>query len=463
MNAFLPLGLVLLTLPSIAMAESSPRLDKTANDGWAQTNPEDDWEQWEQEWSEPQTSPWRTITGFGELGGGSRLQSQPSLSNDHLGSSTLGMGRLRLEGGYDGESATISFRGELGYDWVTEDAISEFRELVVTSSISSSTALKLGRQVLTWGTGDYLFLNDLFPKDWQAFFAGEDDEYLKAPINAIKLNQRLGSAYLDLVYMPEFEADNALIGERFYFFSPNQGQLVAPNYRAEEPNDDAGALRLYGDWQGVELALYGYWGYTGQPVATTPQGEAVHSRLNAYGISALSPVGRGLVNMELSYHQSLGDNSPCNQNVCYPNLDNDNQEPPQGDVPEDKVLALIGYQQEISTGLTLSLQYYLEHIRHYQRYVDAQTHPEYASDQNRQLLTLRLGYLALQDRLSLNFFGFYSPTDEDFYLKPSISYRLSDQWQLSAGVNWMDGKQQHTFFGQLEENSNGWMRLRYYY
>ena len=65
MNAFLPLGLVLLTLPSIAVAETTLRLDKTANDGWAQTNPEDDWEQWDQEWSEPQTSPWRTITGFG--------------------------------------------------------------------------------------------------------------------------------------------------------------------------------------------------------------------------------------------------------------------------------------------------------------------------------------------------------------------------------------------------------------
>ena len=53
--------------------------------------------------------------------------------------------------------------------------------------------VKLGRQVLTWGTGDLLFLNDLFPKDWVSFFAGRDDEYLKAPSNTLRATQYNGS------------------------------------------------------------------------------------------------------------------------------------------------------------------------------------------------------------------------------------------------------------------------------
>ena len=36
--------------------------------------------------------------------------------------------------------------------------------------------VKIGQQVLTWGTGDYVFLNDLFPKDYPSFFAGRSDD-----------------------------------------------------------------------------------------------------------------------------------------------------------------------------------------------------------------------------------------------------------------------------------------------
>ena len=47
--------------------------------------------------------------------------------------------------------------------------------------------LKAGRQVVTWGTGDLLFINDLFPKDWQSFILGRDEEYLKAPSDTVKV------------------------------------------------------------------------------------------------------------------------------------------------------------------------------------------------------------------------------------------------------------------------------------
>jgi len=42
--------------------------------------------------------------------------------------------------------------------------------------------IRLGRQTLTWGTGDLIFINDLFPKDWNAFLIGRDVEYLKSTI-----------------------------------------------------------------------------------------------------------------------------------------------------------------------------------------------------------------------------------------------------------------------------------------
>ena len=79
-------------------------------------------------------------------------------------------------------------------DWMTEiDAKADFtideyyngktgldiRTLSVMMSPLNWLDLKFGRQVFTWGTGDYVFVNDLFPKDYVSFYIGRDDEYLK--------------------------------------------------------------------------------------------------------------------------------------------------------------------------------------------------------------------------------------------------------------------------------------------
>ncbi len=63
-------------------------------------------------------------------------------------------------------------------------------------------SITLGRQILTWGTGDLVFINDLFPKDWVSFFIGRDVEYLKAPSDALKVSAFSSWANLDLVYTP---------------------------------------------------------------------------------------------------------------------------------------------------------------------------------------------------------------------------------------------------------------------
>jgi hypothetical protein len=66
-----------------------------------------------------------------------------------------------------------------------------------------------------------------------------------------------------------------------------------------------------------------------------------------------------------------------------------------------------------------------------------------------------------QDNLTLSLFTYYSPSDQDGYLRPSLDYRLDDNLTLSAGANLFSGKEQHTFFGQLRENDNAWLRATY--
>jgi hypothetical protein len=403
-----------------------------SDDGWADTS-----------WGDADTaaSPWLPMSGFVELGVGARLADDAS----DLPRETLGEGRARLETGYKGQAWQGKLRGDLRYDDVVEGWQLDLRELTASKTLGEHIDVKLGRQVLTWGTGDLLFLNDLYAKDWQAFFSGLDEEYLKAPVNALKVSYFGAKANLDLAWIPYFEGDNYINGERFSYFSPQSGSIVSTEFDADAPHDDALAARVFGQIGSAEYALYGYWGYTGQPLAADNSGNPAFARLNAYGASLLRPLGSGLVNVEVSYHDMQDQNG--------------------GDVsqPMDKTMALAGYQQELIANLTLGVQYQWEHKLDYDAWADNYPYSDYLEDEDRHLITLRLNYRALQEKLSLSLMSFYSPSDEDYYLRPQVSYRFNDHWLLASGLNLLDGQDEYTFFGQMADNSNAWTRVRYSY
>ena len=82
-------------------------------------------------------------------------------------------------------------------------------------------------------------------------------------------------------------------------------------------------------------------------------------------------------------------------------------------------------------------------------------------DEFRQLLTLRMTKFFWQQTLDASLFVFYSPTDSDAHLRPRLAWQINDQWKLTAGANVFFGKHDWTEFGQLEDNDNLYVRLRY--
>jgi hypothetical protein len=44
-----------------------------------------------------------------------------------------------------------------------------------------------------------------------------------------------------------------------------------------------------------------------------------------------------------------------------------------------------------------------------------------------------------------------------------VNYKVSDSWSATLGANIFTGDSQNTFFGQLEDNSNVYARVRYSY
>lgn len=424
-------ALAILLLPALALAQDDP---------WG----DDDWgdESWD---DAPAGLAW---SGFVEGALGSRLDSDSAVGAN----STLEDLRLRVETDWQPRGFTIGFKADAGYDSIEDEFIGDVRDLTATFTLGTRTDVRLGRQVQTWGTGDLVFLNDLFPKDFVSFFAGRDDEYLKAPGDAVRVTRYTSSWNIDAVWTPVFEPDVYLTGERFSFFSPLAGSNVAPSppLAAIEPGKSLSegefALRLFRTIEGREYALYAYRGFFKQPSALTANLEPTFAPLTALGASLRRPLGPGLFNVEGAWYLSTDDSSGSDPLL-----------------PNDQLRLLAGYEWEAKPNFTVGLQYYVEWTLDHDALVRNSPFPQFEPDEFRHLLTNRLTWRLARDRHTLSLFTFLSPSDRDFYLRPAYSYRHDDHWSLTAGANVFGGDQPHTFFNQLRDASNAYVRVRYSY
>ena len=297
-----------------------------------------------------------------------------------------------------------------------------------------------------------MFLNDLFPKDFVSFFAGRDDEYLKAPGDSLRVSHFNPLVNVDFVWTPDFEPDVYLTGERFSFFSPLAGGNVAPRPPLSAVEPDGGfsngefALRLFKTVKGNEYAVYLYRGYFKQPTALTAALEPTFAPMSAIGASLRRPLGPGLFNAEFSYYDSRDDDDGNNPLL-----------------PNDQLRFLLGYEWEAKPSFTVGFQYYLEWTQDHDALLENSPVPEFEPDEYRHLITNRLSYRLERDKYTLSLFTFWSPSDRDFYLRPAFTYRHSDQWSLVAGANLFGGDDDHTFFNQLQDASNVYLRLRFSY
>lgn len=391
-------------------------------------------------------SPPFELHGFWDVRAGTRVQSDPAQSKD----ATLGESRLQLKTDKDWDNVFMEFTGDGVFDAINERAKLDIREWRLTWTPVDALDIRIGRQVLTWGTGDMLFINDLFPKDWVSFFSGRNEEYLKAPSNAVRVGWFNNWMNVEVAYSPRFDADRYITGKRFSYYSPIQGRTVGSDHqvRVNKPDDffenDEFALRLYRSIGSTQLAFYGYSGYWKSPggMQLIPF-RSVFPKLRVYGASLRGAIGRGIGNVEIGYYDSREDRSGRNAFIN-----------------NSEFRALLGYEREIAKELTLGLQYYLEHIMNYGNYRDTLPFFMTARDQDRHVITLRLTKLLMNQNLILSFFGYFSPSDMDAYLRPGVTYKINDNMTLETGGNIFLGNSRTSFFGQFQDNTNVYAGLR---
>jgi hypothetical protein len=387
------------------------------------------------------------FNGFLEYDLGSRIVSNEQKPDDII----LNEATFRLELAKDTDIAAFNFTGDFRYDGYLKESNIAIREATVDLFAYESWELKAGPQILTWGTGDLLFINDLFPKDWQSFFLGRDDEYLKAPSTTLKLSIFSGFGDINAVVTPIFTPDNYIDGERMSYWG--MGGITGDPFVAETPEkaweNAEYALRLANNISGVELALYGYKGFFKRPLGFDPEQEVgIFPELAVYGASVRTQLFGGIFNIESGYYDSLDDRDGTDPFLVNSLLKN-----------------LVGFEKELMQNFTAGIQYFSEWMQNYDEYkksVESIGQPA-LKEENHDWITLRLTNLRKQQTLILSFFGYYSPAENDWYLRPVATYKMSDQIQLTTGFNLFFGEHDYTFFGQLEDNSNVYFRIRYSY
>ena len=395
------------------------------------------------------------LNGFWESRLGARTQ------RDHYERDlSIGETRLQLELEKNWTETTFKLTTDLLYDPVLDKhevrleegrGWIDLREASFMLTPVTFADLKIGRQILTWGTGDMLFINDMFPKDWNSFFIGRDEEYLKAPSDALTASLYSEVANLDLVYTPRFDADRFIDGRRVSYWNATLGRRAGRDavVRVDRPDDwfqdDEFAWRLFKNVNGYELAAYGYYGFWKSPAGMDPvSGLATFPELWVHGASLRGNVGRGIGNVEIGYYDSRDDGSGSDPLVR-----------------NSEFRFLVGYEQEVARDFTAGVQHYLELMTDHSDYVRTLPAGARAADENRHVLTLRLTKLLMSQNLKLSLFTYYSPTDKDAYFRPNVHYKVDDHWSAEIGGNVFVGEDDHTFFGQFEKNNNIYLGVRY--
>ncbi len=311
--------------------------------------------------------------------------------------------------------------------------------------------LRVGRQIITWGLGDLIFINDVFPKDYESFFSGRPMEYLKKGVDGAKLGIYPGFASFELVAVPFFEPNNFPDPKRFHMFDPMPN---ITNREEREPTtsfkNTEFAMRIYRDVAGLDASLYFYRGFFRQPwmMPDNPMMPTrltlFYPKLSVYGASLQGRALDGVLSLEAGYYDSRQDSGGTDPMI-----------------PNSQTRFLIGYQRQLWEDFTIGLQYYVEYMHDYSEY--RKSLPQGFPEEKRlyQLMTVRLTQLLVQQTLRLSFFAFYSPSDRDYMLNPEGRYSVTDRIWVAVGAHIFGGGKNWTQFGQLDRNDNVYLQLRY--
>lgn len=370
-------------------------------------------------------------------------------SNPDGGDFKIAEERLQLKLDASKDPFHLFLKTDAYYDHIDEEPELELREGYLDFT-ASKWDLRVGRQVITWGLGDLLFINDVFPKDYEAFFAGRPLEYLKKGADGIKVGMYPGFASFELIAISFFEPNHFPDPKRFWMFEP----MPSIDREREKPSvtleNTEVAIRAYRDIAGFDASLYFYRGFFRQPSMmpdnpmTPSKLTLFYPKLSEYGASLQGRALDGVLSLEAGYYDSRQDRQGSDPMM-----------------PNSQTRFLLGYQKQLWEDFTLGLQYYGEYMHDYSAYKKnlPEGHPR--EKKLHDLVSIRLTQFLAHQTLKLSFFSFWSLSDGDYLINPEVKYGFTDHIWAVLGSMIFGGGEIWSQFGQLDSNDNVYLQVRY--
>ena len=337
----------------------------------------------------------------------------------------------------DSSSDTYGFSTKLKEAWIDYDG--------------EWWALRIGRQITSWGKADGLEVTDILcPKDETSLSASDYAES-RLGINAAKLSFKSEKICTDIYWIPVFTpstlplAENNPLKKIIVPDSIQIGEYTFPVNNVSEENlilpdrnifNSEAALRISSYFSSADISLYGFYGYDREPVLSyavrTDENDSSktiditgnYKRLSMFGLDAAIPVKEIVIRLEgaFFYKRFITDELKKNQ-----------------------FKALAGFDW-MPSSWTVTAQYYMDYI--------SGTKNELNRESFIHQTSLSLSKTFFQETLELSFTGLLDLNEFSSMLSVESAYSISDSLKLSLkGDFFIPGNTEDGLYGKYKDLS----------
>lgn len=381
------------------------------------------------------------VTGFAQMRQTQRLHSLDDC-NPVAGCTTMVQeirAELLIEQHLTNQFAATA-RLEGLYDHAVSDEKAVVREAFIDWAPASALNIKLGRQVLTWGVSDYLYVNDIFPKNYDAFFTGAGFDRIKEPVDAASVIGHAGGVDLEMV-ISKSKADISPSALRFTALKMSTRAISV-----EDADDRADvAAKLSTNVGGWDMAAYAAsFRARDQRYFMDAIGLRYdRPRTHHLGVSFTGNFATGLAWAEAA----LRDTSQEQNSVVSRHFIG------------SAAKFIAGYSREIGADLTALAQMQIEAPLEHADYADSLATEVRPLKRVASTLHLQLQAHWLNQTLSAGT-QLFAGNEHDTHLNPFMRWSPADGWVIEGGVNLFNGKS-YTRYGAFKDDSNAYTLVRH--
>ena len=372
---------------------------------------------------------------------------------------------------YYGNSSALA-EGTVSYDAVTQSLNFSLSELWVDYT-SSFWGLRIGRQKTAWGKADGIDItNVICPSDTSSFSA-ITSESSKLAIDSVRLSFSGEQFTADAYWIPFFTPASLPLSEKSplkEYVVPSQvdsfpvsiGSLKKPQTAIW--NGEYG-LKLSGYFSALDVSLYGFYGWDDIPlldytlvfdssisptIPTAIEISGEYQRFAMFGADAAIPISETVLRAEAAFypqrHFQKSRSNIIEENAILGDAETS--------VQRNELSALVGLDW-LPSEWTFTAQYFcdvvfgdLESLEREKTY----THGA----------TLNVSKSLLNETLEVSLFGLVNFNDLDSFIRPSVSYSISDQISVSTGAYiFVPGPSRDGEYGKYKDLSTIYLKAKF--